>query len=572
MEPCASYTPPPPSATPCVWGEEPTPARPSPRDPRVRAVVYGAIECARALVAGWPSRGGLLRGRHAALWILDALAEAWRQGVDLDAPRSPEELQERLLAGGYLERRIGERALREALALLVDVCPLLVVRVGWSRGWVFAVPLHELRAWGDRCQRLAGWVDRVRAVRYERTPECARRAAPNSAEILADSQERTAVSDPRSKDHARTLPGPRGYPADRDDVARARRALEKFGPALEGLGGDRRTYLALCLLGDFDLEPALEEELATEYGRRCVPPWRPVDLRRKLRSARRNRRSPRGTKKSSSPTRPPGAGETRPSSASAPPRPSASVAHTGTSAGSGASGERARAEVAREVWGAASPVTTDPEVCAWLTSRGLDPVEVARQDLARVLERVVPELHWPGTWGTWRETSHRLILPALDARGDLATIRGRYVGAGQVRAKEVSPVGSPSRGAALANAAAATWLRGQLRPEGVWVVEGGPDFLALATHLGAPDPILGLWSGAWDPEIWTRVPIQPGLQIVIATHADAAGDAIAAEVLRTLPSWAVAVRAEAVHPGWDLGDLAAAGELDAAHLLLYAPR
>lgn len=561
--------------------------RPSPRDPRIRAVIYGAIECARALVAGLGP--GPVRGRQAAGWLLDALGEAWRQGADLDAPRSAEELRARLLAGGYLEHRVCDRAWREALRLVVRVCPLLVSRVDWDH---YAIPTGELKSWGSRCQRLAGWVDRVRAVRYERTPEGARRASPNCGDLPANSGKRTDVSDSHSEDHARTLRSPRGCvpgggrrpsPREelkealslREDVERARRALERWGPAIEGLGGDRRTYVALCILGDYDLEPSVEEELAAEYNRRCTPPWSPAALRRKIRSAARNRRSPRGSKiLKPDPRRGLHApSETRSPDGSDPPRSERSGAHAADVHGRGEGGERPRSEVALEVWRLARTVDADPEVTAWLHARGLDPAVVAGLDLARALvEDGPPELRWRGTWGTWRSSGHRLVLPAVDSMGVLATVRGRYVGPGEVAAKEVSPRGSASARAMLATASAVAWLKGQTRPECVWVVEGGPDFLTLASRLPPETPILGLWAGAWDPAIWTRCALQPGLHLAIATHADSGGDLIAGEVLRTVPPWVVVGRVEASEPGLDLADLALAGALDPEHLHVYDPR
>lgn len=78
----------------------------------------------------------------------------------------------------------------------------------------------------------------------------------------------------------------RGYfPAASPAVLEAaREALERFGPALQGKGGDNHTFVAAAILiHDFALTDEEALPLFAEWNETCRPPWSEPDLRAKLR-------------------------------------------------------------------------------------------------------------------------------------------------------------------------------------------------------------------------------------------------------------------------------------------------
>jgi hypothetical protein len=71
-----------------------------------------------------------------------------------------------------------------------------------------------------------------------------------------------------------------------EKVARARAYVGKLPPAVEGHGGDSRTFAVACyLVKDFGLTAEEALPLLLEYNQHCVPPWTEDELRYKLRKA-----------------------------------------------------------------------------------------------------------------------------------------------------------------------------------------------------------------------------------------------------------------------------------------------
>jgi hypothetical protein len=74
-----------------------------------------------------------------------------------------------------------------------------------------------------------------------------------------------------------------------DATARAAAYIAKMGPAIQGQGGDKRTFRVACALRrDFALSEPEALNLLHHWNATCVPPWSERDLVNKLRSAAKN--------------------------------------------------------------------------------------------------------------------------------------------------------------------------------------------------------------------------------------------------------------------------------------------
>lgn len=96
---------------------------------------------------------------------------------------------------------------------------------------------------------------------------------------------------------APSAPAPRLITSERETlIKRAKAYMAKSAPAVEGQGGDARTYWACCtVLNDFGLSVEDSLESLADWNSRCVPPWDEKDLRAKLQSAERSaNKKPRG--------------------------------------------------------------------------------------------------------------------------------------------------------------------------------------------------------------------------------------------------------------------------------------
>lgn len=200
------------------------------------------------------------------------------------------------------------------------------------------------------------------------------------------------------------------------------------------------------------------------------------------------------------------------------------------------------AEEVATLWAACGPVTADGEVSAWLRSRSLDPGAVEALDLARALPVSARQPGWARIGDhAWAEAGYRCILPAWNHRGELATLRARSCTGREP--KDLAPLGYSMRGCVLAERLGRQLLTDGGAPD--WwppdaplrmvIAEGAPDFLTWATER-ADDPygpaVLGLWAGAWTPEIAARVP--DGAAVVVWTDDNDAGHRYADGVRSTL--------------------------------------
>ena len=202
--------------------------------------------------------------------------------------------------------------------------------------------------------------------------------------------------------------------------------------------------------------------------------------------------------------------------------------------------DSATVEAVRRLWDECRPAWEDADVSAWLQSRKVD-----AEYLSSSLVRALPDGPLPG-WATavgrpWSE-GWRAILPGYDARGELVTLRARWIfpEVDPPRGLKVAAV----RGASAAGAVLACGLARQLLADGVpawWpvgaplrvvVVEGEPDFLTWAQMAGDSDPtapaVIGVWSGSLTRALVDRIP--DGAHVAEALHDDATGRAYAAKL------------------------------------------
>ena len=187
-----------------------------------------------------------------------------------------------------------------------------------------------------------------------------------------------------------------------------------------------------------------------------------------------------------------------------------------------------------ELWSRCVGVGHDRGVVAWLRARGLDPRLVEEHDLARTLPvgklpRWIPP-EWPQRGG------YRLVVPVFDESGALATVRVRSVFR-RADPKTRAVLGH-TQGQAVIVDRLGRWLltgsdraRSVVRRVGLYVAEGEPDFLTLATmtperawkprRRGDGHPaVFGIFQTAWCDEIARRIP--EGTAVTIWPHRDPA--------------------------------------------------
>jgi len=180
-------------------------------------------------------------------------------------------------------------------------------------------------------------------------------------------------------------------------------------------------------------------------------------------------------------------------------------------------------------WQACRPVTSDPEVSAWLTARGLSPGVIELRDLARALptNRQLPR--WMSCRRrdredldpSWLPGSYRVIVPMRGPDGQIEALHARALDK-NAEPKAASPMGCEVRGLVMADARAVFMLAGDARPASLVIVEGVPDFLTWATRAEDLDDsapaVLGILAGSWVAELSDRVPA--GLRVEVRTHRD----------------------------------------------------
>lgn len=186
------------------------------------------------------------------------------------------------------------------------------------------------------------------------------------------------------------------------------------------------------------------------------------------------------------------------------------------------------------MWSRCVPVTEVSRVGEWLArSRKIDPAVVATMDVARAAVGILPEWCKLGRH-SWHVTGHVLVIPLYDARGQLRSVLGRAVVPAE--RKSIAPRGYARAGLVMADRLGRELLATGRVPADcdgrVIVVEGEPDFLVAATQTqleGDRLPaVIGIVQGAWVPDVAARIP--SGTTVVVATHADPAGEKYARRI------------------------------------------
>lgn len=186
-----------------------------------------------------------------------------------------------------------------------------------------------------------------------------------------------------------------------------------------------------------------------------------------------------------------------------------------------------------EFWAHCRRVTSSRTAVAWLRDRALDPELVATLDLVRVYPDL--RVHRVPGWA-WSRRRFELVTPLFDETGRLGSVRFRPVPGSGADARGPYVHGGPSfsmRGLVMACATGRDVLAGATPPPGgaLIVAEGEPDWLTWVTR-GQCTAVLGVVAGSWTPELGARLP--DGATVVIATHADEAGERYAARIAATL--------------------------------------
>lgn len=201
------------------------------------------------------------------------------------------------------------------------------------------------------------------------------------------------------------------------------------------------------------------------------------------------------------------------------------------------------------LWAACVPVTADAEVAGWLESRGLPPAAVEALDLARALPTDVELPRWASVGRAPWHRGWRCLLPCYASDGALVGLKARLVRKGAPKSTCGTDV--TTRGAVLANPAAAALLAGEGAAERVLVVEGEPDLLTaalLAAELAPDVAVFGVWQGAWTDH---GNALGAHHRVLLATDNNPAGDKFADAICRTLPCPSRRWRCE---PGTDWND------------------
>jgi hypothetical protein len=191
-----------------------------------------------------------------------------------------------------------------------------------------------------------------------------------------------------------------------------------------------------------------------------------------------------------------------------------------------------KAEVER-LLGSCRPCSDDSEVAAYLGNRGIDPAVVDELGIARALPVGAFVPRWARSQaGFWPSSGHRLIVRMFDHAGELRSVRARRVV--EADTPKALPACGRASGVVMMNREAWKLFARGVRPTRLVVAEGEPDWLSCCTVAGAGIAVAGIESGGWTDDFAARIP--DGLETVLRTHNDRAGDLYAGAIARSLES------------------------------------
>lgn len=91
--------------------------------------------------------------------------------------------------------------------------------------------------------------------------------------------------------------GLKRYVEDKQSIGRCRKFLKDAEPAVEGVNGDKNTYIIACRCRAFGLSPQLTLDMLLDYWNpRCEPPWDADELKEKVYNAYKYDTVPQGVK------------------------------------------------------------------------------------------------------------------------------------------------------------------------------------------------------------------------------------------------------------------------------------
>jgi hypothetical protein len=183
----------------------------------------------------------------------------------------------------------------------------------------------------------------------------------------------------------------------------------------------------------------------------------------------------------------------------------------------------------------ACPHALDLAVAFHFAHRAWFPPAVADLDLVRVTPLPDSNFAWPRWWPRSRASTWRLVMRQYDAAGRLRGVQGRAVDLGS-KDKTRLPFGYSSAGIFFANPIGLALLRREQTPKRVELMEGLSDTVARALQIAdqqAPVAVLGLTQGS--PPALAEIAWPNDVPVIVLTHADPAGEKLAADARRTIP-------------------------------------
>jgi hypothetical protein len=197
-------------------------------------------------------------------------------------------------------------------------------------------------------------------------------------------------------------------------------------------------------------------------------------------------------------------------------------------------------ETVMSVWESSIPLTEDDAAYKYLQGRAIHPESVDARYLLRVIPPDSFDLPaWASYKGrSWNHSGHRIIARVWDHDGTCRSMRAWQCD-GIEGPKRLPPAGHKAQGLVLANRDAVRMLSGKGAPSRLIIVEGEPDWTTWSSRVGDGVAVIGIGSGLWTVEHAEKIPA--GLEVIVRTHQDDAGNRYAEHIVGTInnrcPVW-----------------------------------